>query len=295
MGRLVARYWFAAVVLVCMVGSSTAATQDDQSAVLKSLTFRTGKVAIANGVAELNVGPHYRYLDAKDAVTYLTKIEGNPPSAVTDVDGLFIPTAENENWFAVIAYSTAGHVPDNDASSINYNDLLKTMQADADKQAQEQRDAGFPGLRIVGWAQKPYYDAVNKKLYWAKSVQFDKQSHLILNYDVRILGRTGYVNIKIVDDVSQLPSINSRMPEILSMVNFTPGNTYADYNASTDHTAAYGIAGLIAGGVLAKAGFFKGLLVLLAAFWKAIAAAVVAAVAFVGNIFRRFFRRTPAP
>ncbi|MND04457.1 hypothetical protein D3C83_247290 [compost metagenome] len=49
--------------------------------------------------------------------------------------------------------------------------------------------------------------------------------------------------------------------------------------------AEYGIAGLIAGGVLAKAGFFK----LLAPFIKFILLGLAAA----GGIFFRFFRRKP--
>jgi uncharacterized membrane-anchored protein len=266
----------------------------DTQTILHSLHPRSGKVSIANGVAELNVGPKFVYFDANDATTYLTKVLGNPPSAVAGNDGMIVPTDPKETWFAVLAYSTEGHVTDSDASSINYDDLLKKIQSDGDEQAKEQRAAGFKGFRIIGWAQRPYYDALSKKLYWAKSLQFDNDPHVTLNYDIRILGRTGYINMKIVDDLDKLGTINSNIPEILSMVNFTATNTYADYVAGTDHLAAYGIAGLIAGGVLAKVGFFKGLMLLFAAFWKVIAAAVVGAVAFVGNFFRNLFRRKPS-
>jgi len=266
----------------------------DQKAILRSLRFQSGLITIANGMATLSLSPKYRYLDATDAKTFLTKIAGNAPSAVEGIDGLFLPTQANERWFAVLAYAAEGHVLDSDAASVNYDDLLKDMQKKADEQAQQQRSAGYAGLRILGWAQKPYYDSTNKKLYWAKSIQFDNQPNVTLNYDVRILGRTGYVNIKIVDTIDDLQTINADMPEILKMINFNPGNRYADYVAGTDRTAAYGIAGLIAGGVLAKAGFFKGLLVLAAAFWKALAAAAVAGFAVVGNFFRNLFRRKPA-
>jgi uncharacterized membrane-anchored protein len=266
----------------------------DQAAVLQSLNFRSGKITIANGMAELSVGSDFRYLDAKDAVTFLTKVEGNAPSAVTGIDGVIVPTARTESWFAVLGYSAEGHVLDSDEASINYDDLLKQMQSQADEQARKQRDAGFAGLRILGWAQKPFYDSTNKKIYWAKAIQFDNRPNQTLNYDVRILGRTGYVNLKIVDDIGNLAMINARMPQVLGMVNFTAGNKYSDYVAGTDHTAAYGIAGLIAGGVLAKVGFFKGLLVLAAAFWKAIAALFVGAFAVVGNAVRKLFRRKTA-
>src|SRR2546421_9236086 len=42
--------------------------------------------------------------------------------------------------------------------------------------------------------------------------------------------------------------------------SFNEGNRYAEFNPGMDQAAAYGIAGLIAGGLLTKAGFFKGLL-----------------------------------
>jgi len=43
------------------------------------------------------------------------------------------------------------------------------------------------------------------------------------------------------------------------MVSFNPGDTYGEFDPKIDSTAGYTIAGLIAGGVLAKAGFFKAL------------------------------------
>jgi len=167
------------------------------------------------------------------------------------------------------------------------------MKDQTEKDSQARRDSGFAGIKLLGWAQRPYYDSATKKIYWAKSIQFDDTPDPTLNYDVRILGRTGFLNLKIVDSMDQLGKINGEMPEILSMANFTSGNTYSDYVASTDHTAAYGIAGLVAGGILAKAGFFKGLLVLAAAFWKLIAVAVLGFFATVGNVLRKLTGRKP--
>jgi uncharacterized membrane-anchored protein len=87
--------------------------------------------------------------------------------------------------------------------------------------------------------------------------------------------------------MEQLAEVQERMPEVMSMVNFTAGNRYADYQQGNDKVAEYGLAALILGGVAAKAGLLKGLLVLLAASWKFIAIAAVA----VGGFFARFFRK----
>ena len=274
------------------IGAS-AQEDDGKRALISAMQPKTGIIKIANDIVELNIGPHFKYLDNADATTMLTKIIGNPPAAVKGNLGMILPAADGETWFAVLSYSADGHVPDSDATSINYDDLLKQMKEEASRTAKERRDEGFSGAEFLGWAQKPYYDSISKKLYWAKSIQFDNQPNPTLNYNVRILGRAGYLNINIVDSMDQLPKINTEMPEILSMANFTPTNKYSDYVASTDHTAAYGIAGLVAGGILAKAGFFKGLLVLAAAFWKVIAVTVVAFFAAIGNFFRKLFKRAP--
>lgn len=275
-------------------GTQTArAKEQDNRALFAEMHPKTGLVQVANGLVSLNIGPNFKYLDSTDATTMVVKILHNPPSAAEGILGMIVPTTEGQNWFAVIEYSAEGHVPDNDAASVNYDELLKEMQKQSESDAKERRDAGFAGAKLVGWAQKPYYDSGTKKIYWAKSIQFDDSPNPTLNYDVRILGRTGFLNIKIVDSIDQLNKINAKMPEILTMANFTQGNTYADYVSSTDHTAAYGIAGLVAGGVLAKAGFFKGLLVVAAAFWKLIAVAVMGFLAAIGNFFRRRFGRDP--
>lgn len=284
--------------IVCLIAlflanqGALAQTQDND-ALLAAMQPKTGRIQLANGIVELNIGPGFRYLDNADATIMLTKILGNPPSAAEGNLGMIIPSGQNENWFAVLSYSAEGHVPDSDASSIDYDDLLKQMQQQADEDAKTRRNSGFAGFKLLGWAQRPHYDATTKKIYWARSLQFDDQPQPTLNYDVRILGRTGYLNIKIVDSMDDLSKINSEMPQILAMENFTPSNTYADYVASTDHTAAYGIAGLVAGGILAKAGFFKGLLVLAAAFWKVIGVAVLGFFAVVGNFFRKLLSRKP--
>ena len=57
--------------------------------------------------------------------------------------------------------------------------------------------------------------------------------------------------------------------------------------AGTDKIATYGLAALVAGGVLAKTGLLKGLLVGILAFKKVIVVGVVAAIAFVKKLFAK--------
>lgn len=75
------------------------------------------------------------------------------------------------------------------------------------------------------------------------------------------------------------------------MVSFNQGNRYQEFNPSIDQAAAYGIAGLIAGGILTKAGFFKGLLALLLASKKLGALAVFGFFGALWGGFKALFRR----
>jgi len=76
----------------------------------------------------------------------------------------------------------------------------------------------------------------------------------------------------VLGDPSALPEIDKDIPGILSMVDFQPGNTYAEFDPKIDKVAEYGLAGLIAGGGLAAAAKLG----LLGAFFKWIIAAAIA-------------------
>jgi uncharacterized membrane-anchored protein len=74
------------------------------------------------------------------------------------------------------------------------------------------------------------------------------------------------------------------------MVDFKEGSRYADFDPKVDKVAKYGIAALVAGGVLAgaaKLGAFKLLWVGLLAAKKFIILGVIAVVAFFKKMFKR--------
>jgi uncharacterized membrane-anchored protein len=191
---------------------------------------------------------------------------------------------DEDGWLIIVSYEDSGHVGDEDAASIDYAALLADMQQATREDSEERVKQGHEKLELVGWAEPPHYDSQAKKIYWAKHLKFgDAPPPDTLNYNIRVLGRTGFLDLTAVASMTQLPMINSRVNEILGTVTFNAGNRYADFDASSDHVAEYGIAGLIAGGVLAKAGFFK----VLAAFGKWI----VLGLAIAGGGLFNFFRR----
>ena len=101
-----------------------------------------------------------------------------------------------------IDYSEDGYVKDSDASKINYDDLLKKMQKGLAGENPERRKQGYPAITLVGWAAPPHYDAETHKLYWAKDLKFEGTDGDTLNYNIRMLGRKGVLELNAVADVA---------------------------------------------------------------------------------------------
>ncbi len=262
-------------------------------ALLKGLKYQSGEIDLRGGLAKLTVPKEFNYLGPDDAETVLVKLWGNPPSPDKPL-GLLIPagmTPVSSNcWIVTIDYTEDGYVKDDDASKINYDDLLKKMQKGIAENNDERQKAGYPAISLVGWAAPPHYDAVTHKLYWAKDLKFEGEEHNTLNYSIRMLGRKGVLELNAIAGVEQFAEIDKQTPQILAMVDFKEGSRYADFDSKTDKVAEYGIATLVAGGALAaaaKLGLFKGFWIALLAAKKFIIIGVIALVA----VCKKFFKR----
>jgi uncharacterized membrane-anchored protein len=262
-------------------------------AIVKNLKYEQGEIDLRGGLAKLTVPKEFNYLGPDDAETVLVKLWGNPPSDTKPL-GLLMPAGltplDTNCWVVTIDYSEDGYVKDSDASTINYDDLLKKMQKEtADSNAERQKQ-GYPALTLVGWAAPPHYDAETHKLYWAKDIKFEGEESDTLNYNIRMLGRKGVLELNAVADVSQFNTIDKQTPQILGMVDFKEGSRYADFDPKTDKVAKYGIAALVAGGALAAAakfGLLKVIWLAIIGFKKIIIIGVIAVVAFFKKLFNR--------
>ena len=265
-----------------------ALSPDEIVKLVKGLKYQQGEISLQNGLAKLSVTNGFNYLGSADAETVLVKLWGNPPSN-EKLLGLLIPVGmtplDSNCWVVTIEYSKDGYVKDTDANKINYDDLLKGMQKATVEANKKRSEKGYPTVELLGWAAPPRYDPETHKLYWAKRLRFEGESGDTLNYDIRMLGRHGYLVLSAVASANQLADIEKQTPKILSLVDFNEGNRYADFDPKVDKVATYGIAALVAGGVAAKLGFFKLIWVFLLAAKKFIIIAVVAVAAW----FRKMF------
>ncbi len=190
-----------------------------------------------------------------------------------------------DSWAVVVTYADDGYVSDDDAAKIDYSALLAKMQKGTAEDNTERRAQGYGTVDLLGWAVPPRYDATSKKLYWAKELRFDGNQQHTLNYDIRVLGRSGYLSLNAVAGMGQLAQVRAGMQQLLPMTDFDQGARYADHNPSTDKIAGYGLAGLIGGGLAAKAGLFAKLGLVLAKGWKLLLIGVVALGAGIKRLF----------
>jgi len=261
-------------------------------AAAESIKPQAGEINLKQGLAKLTLPANLRYLSPDDSATVLSKIWGNPVEEKPL--GMIVPTGfspfDPESWAVVINYSDEGHVKDNDAATINYEKLLAEMKKSAKENNEARTKAGYASVDLVGWAASPHYDAVTHKLYWAKELKFSDSEEHTLNYNIRILGRTGVLELNTVARLADLKTVESVTPMILSAVDFQSGNRYADFKEDTDKVATYGIAALVAGGIAAKTGLLKVLWLGILAFKKVIVFGAIA----VGGFVKKLFGKKPS-
>lgn len=242
-------------------GDSLQALKDELKrldSIESALNYKTGKIDLGNGIASIHVPDGFKFLESAEAAYVVQDLWGNPKGEAPL--GVLFPEnsgATDPGGYAfIVQFEDIGYVKDGDADKIDYDDLLKDLKEGSAKDNIERKKLNLLTMDLVGWAAKPYYDKEKKVLYWAKEFSVEGADEHTLNYDVRVLGRKGVLTLQAVSSMSQLDSVNNHLDEVLSMVTFNQGNRYADFDSKTDEVAAWTIGGLVAGKVLAKAGFF---------------------------------------
>jgi uncharacterized membrane-anchored protein len=260
----------------------------------RSLHYKQGQIKILSGAVEFQIPKGFRFLEAKDAQRVLTDAWGNPPDDTTL--GLIFPANlgpfDRTSWAVEVSYDEDGYVSDKDAASTNYTDLLKQMQDSAKESNDQRKKDGYESINLVGWAVPPRYDSASHKMYWAKELEFGQDPNHTLNYNVRVLGRRGVLNLNAIAGMNQLPMIQKDMEQVIQFASFSNGNRYQDYQPGTDKLAEYGLAALVAGGIAAKTGLLAKILLVLLGLKKFAIVLVIAVAGFVRKLFGG--KQTPA-
>ena len=94
--------------------------------------------------------------------------------------------------------------------------------------------------------------------------------------------RKGVLSLNMLSDMSSLNEVRAAAADFARTAAFEAGSTYADYNPSSDKTAEYGLAGLVAGGAGVAVAKKLGLLGLILAFGKKFIVLIIAALGAIG-------------
>lgn len=211
--------------------------------------------------------------------------------------GLIFPKADDQEWVMVAEYEASGYIKDDDARNWKVDEMLQNFKEGTEAANEDRRQRGFPELELVGWVERPTYDAAAHQLIWSMSVRqkgAGADARQSINYNTYALGREGYVTLNMITGTDTIAKEKEFARLLIGGIEFNEGKRYADFNASTDKTAEYGLAALVGGIAAKKLGFFALAAGLFAKFAKVIAVAVIGGGALLRKIFGKK-KDDPAP
>jgi uncharacterized membrane-anchored protein len=255
---------------------------------VKAGTRGPAKVALIDQ-ASLSVPADQMFIPKQEGIRVLRAL-GNTVTGES-FEGLVVGLKRSDAWIVVIRYIKEGYIKDDEAKDWNADDLLKNLKDGNDESNKDRVTRGFPEVEIVGWIEKPAYDAASHRLVWSLSSKHKGESDREtkgVNYNTYALGRDGYFSLNLLTNSERIGADKAVARTLLAALDYNPGKAYQDFNPSTDHIAAYGIAALV-GGIAAKK---LGLIALVGAFVLKFAKIIgIAVVAFMGGIWKLFGRK----
>lgn len=230
---------------------------------------------LGDDLARIEVPEGYLFATAGETRKVM-ELTGNPPTG-REV-GLIMPAAEGKSWFLVFEFDEVGYIKDDDKDKIDADAILEGIKEGTEASNEQRKEMGSDAIHVVGWFERPHYDERSHNLVWAIEAQGEADPGRVVNYDVRLLGRRGYISATLVTDPQALSADLPHVQNLLSGFAFKPGNRYAEW-VSGDKVAEYGLTALVAGGAgaaAAKLGLFAKLGKLLAKGGKLIIIALAA-------------------
>jgi len=231
--------------------------------------------------AEASLGLTERYVFANASDTRkIMEVMGN---TVTNTEvGLVAPKAKDEDWIVVFEYHPVGYVKDDDKDKIDKDAILSGIREGTEEANKIRKQKGVPGLHVTGWYEEPHYDPGTHNLVWALLAKDDRGVEVV-NYNMRVLGRGGFMSVTLVDEPGKLAASKPEVDKVLASFAYKQGKSYAEF-VPGDKMTEYGLVALVAGGAGAaavKLGLFAWLLKALAKGGKAVVLLVVGLLAAV--------------
>lgn len=216
----------------------------------KKIEYATGVIPLAEGRVKLTVPEGFKFINAEQSRFILENLWGNMPDQ--DVFGMIVKndfkvTRLVNDYSFVISFSDIGYVQDQEDTELDHADLLETLKSNMELSNENRVKQGVNTMTVESWALVPYYDSYKKALYWANKIAVNGTDEEILNYNLRLLGKTGVIKINAVATMDQFPEIKRILPLIITQTRFDEGQKYSDYVKGRDLNSEWTINELIAG------------------------------------------------
>ncbi len=189
-------------------------------------------------------------------------------------------TIVDDQLMVVFEFDEVGYVEDDEGSDLDADAMLKSMRESQTEANKILTARGQSALEINRWHMKPKYDEKTNNLEWATVVRELSTGNESVNYNVRLLGRRGVMEVTLLVSPEDVERELPKFRTLLAGFGFTQGEDYAAFRKG-DKVAEYGLAALVTGGALgvaAKSG-------LLGRLWKFL---LVGALALGAGIKRLF-------
>lgn len=232
------------------------------------------------GQSTIQVPAGFRFTEAAGTRSMMEQME-NPTSG----NELGMVGPDDLEWFVVFEFDDVGYVKDDEKDKLDADAMLNSIKESNKAGNAERRRRGWGTIEVVGWAQPPTYDPETNNLTWATRAR-DEQGHESINYNTRLLGRHGVMEVTLVCGPDEYQAALPAFKKLLQTHEFNQGQRYAEFRQG-DKIAQYGLTALIAGGAAAvalKTGVLQ-------KFWKLIAFGVLAIGAAIAKVGKSIFGR----
>jgi uncharacterized membrane-anchored protein len=275
-------FYLLLLATTCLCAQQNGSATDEERT--KRIVEAANKVAVhgpaqvkALDQATLDIPEGYVFIPAKESKDVMA-LMGNVKNAQTEgVVGMVLTQERGWEAFVYINYIKSGHVMDDDAKSWNADDLLARIKKGTEESNEARAKQGIPPLDVVGWIEKPSYEASTHHLIWsieAKERGSTEKAQTV-NYNTMALSREGMMRLLLVTATDAISQDKQITLTLLKGLKFNSGKRYEDFNKGTDQVAAYGLAALIAGVAAKKLGLLAVIGIFLLKIWKLSLLAIV--------------------
>jgi uncharacterized membrane-anchored protein len=250
-------------------------------------------VDLGNNIAQIDLGKDYQFANSEDTIK-LMEYYGNPPNP--NIVGSIAPKHGEASWFILFNYSPLGYVRDDERDNIDSAAILESIKRGQEKVNKTREKKGFPPINIVGWHEKPHYEANSHNLVW--TLLGEVSGAQVAYHNVRLLGRYGVMSVVLTTELSTIDTHKSEIENIIAAFSYKKGKSYSEF-IQGDRVSKDSLTDLIASGTGAVADR-TGLLKALAEYITTIVIGVIAffivcAVVFFAAIWgknKRIFERS---